>query len=708
MPIMTRMRDNMPLILILLVVAFLITIIFEWGMNYLGLRSGRSDIVGKVDGTKITVQEFNDLTRTLSDQQKARTGQDPTDAEQQRIRDQAWETLITQNLLDRQMKRLGIFVTDKEITDWVYGENPPEDLKRYFIDSTGQFRRETFEDFLRDPNKYIRDPRGNDPNYGTRWLSDYEKNLRQRKLQEKLQTILTASIRVSEGELLQRYLDQTERYEALYASFDANRLVKDSAVTVTEADLRNYYDENRDQYKVEATRTLKYVLFREVPSASDSASRLRDIEEAAAKARRGDDFLELVAAYSDKPDSGVYFHRGELSSAIDDSIFGARVGAVVGPVSDASGYRLFKVLSERTGEKEYVRARHILLPMTGDTMAVKAEAQKLLREAKGGEDFAELAKRYSKDPGSAPMGGDLGWFTKGRMVPAFENAVFKARVGEILGPVRTPFGLHIIKVEGRDRSERKVATISIAIEASMQTKNDLLDRARDFAANARETDLAKEAQGLSLKVQETQVQEKGGVVPGIGVNENITRWAFDNKVGTVSEPFTVPGGHAVFAITEARNEGFKPFEDIQESLKPLVLRKKKIERVTQIAAEVRAKLAPGDSLTKVRDLDPGIPVLETGAFTLSGSIPGVGRDPAFLGTVEALKVGEISPAIEGARGAYLIELLSRSPFDSAAYAAQRETIRSRLLQEKRSRFFSEWLQSLKEKAEIEDHRNLYW
>lgn len=708
MPIMTRMRDNMPLILFLLLIAFLITIIFEWGMDYLGLRYGRGDIVGKINGKKVTVQEYNELVRTLTEQMKTQSGgKEPDESELQRIREQVWQGLVTQRVLDEETKRLGIAVTDKEITDWVYGENPPEDLRRYFVDSTGQFMRESFEAFLHEPNRYIRDPHGNDPNYGTRWLADYEKNLRQRRLEEKLQTVIGASIRISEGEVLQRFLDQHQQYNATYALFDATTLVKDEEVRLTDADIRKYYDDNIEQYKTEAYRKLKYVLFPEMPSAADSALRRRDIEDAAVKARAGSDFLELVSTYSDKPDSGVFFKRGELSLSIDEAVFSAKIGEVIGPVKDADGYRLFKVLEERKSDKEYMHARHILFPMTGDTNAVRAKAQAVLKAARSGNDFAELAKANSMDPGSATGGGDLGWFTKGRWVPAFENAVFKAKVGDIVGPVRTQFGLHIIKIEGRDNRERKVATIVSKIEPSSQTKTDIQERARDFAANARESEFVKEAQQLGFDVRETQVQEKGGVVPGVGVNEHITKWAFNEKVGKVSEPFTVPGGYAVFVVVEAKGEGVRPFDELKESLRPLALRKKKLDQVKQIAADVRGKLATGDSLAKVKELDPVIPVQQTGLFTVGGSIPGIGRDPNFMGTVAALKVGEISPAVQGLRGAYLIQLLSKSDIDSASYATQRAMLRSRMLQEKRSRYFGEWLEALKGKADIDDRRNLY-
>ena len=706
MPIMTRMRDNMPLILILLLVAFLITIVFEWGMDYLGLRSGRSDVIAKINGKTIKVQQYNELVRTITEQLKTQAGQEPGEAEYARAREQAWQTLLTQELLDEEVSRMGITVTDEEIREWVYGDNPPEDLRRFFVDSTGQFMRQTFEDFLRDPNKYIQDPRGENPEYGTKWLTDYEKNLRQRRVQEKLQGVITASIRVGEGEVLQRYLDQYQQFNALYALFDAVALVADDSVTVAESDLRSYYDETIDQYKTEASRKLKYVVFTDAPSAADSAAARRDIDEAAVKARSGMDFVELTSMYSEKPDSGSVFRRGELSPAIDQAVFSATVGEVVGPLQDADGYRLFKVLREQEGKDEYVRARHILLPIEGDSAAVRTQALSILKEARSGKDFAVLAATYSKDA-TGKQGGDLGWFKKGRMVPAFETAAFRARTGEIVGPVRTPFGYHLIKVEGRDRRERTIAVIQSKIQASTQTRNDQLDRARDFAATARESDFGKDAQELGFEVRETQVQGKGGVVPGIGVNENISRWAFDEKLGAVSEPFSVSGGYAVFTLEEKKDEGVRPLEEVKESLRPQVLRKKKIERTVQMASDIRSRLGAGDSLARVHELDPRVSVQPTGVFTLGGVIPGIGRDPSFVGTTAALKVGEISPAVQGTRGAYLIQLLSKGDFDSVAYASQHEMLRGRLLQEKRSRFFAEWLQALKDRADIDDRRSLY-
>ena len=152
MAIMTRMRDNMPVILIGLVVVFIITIVFEWGMDYLGM-SRTSDTIGVIDGKKIKYQEFSELVRQQSEQYKQQSKQEPDENTLRQIREQVWNNLVTQTLLNRETKKAGITVTDQEIIDWVRGENPPEFLVQQFRDSTGQFRRDAYENALNDPQQ---------------------------------------------------------------------------------------------------------------------------------------------------------------------------------------------------------------------------------------------------------------------------------------------------------------------------------------------------------------------------------------------------------------------------------------------------------------------------------------------------------------------------------------------------------------------------
>ena len=396
--------------------------------------------------------------------------------------------------------------------------------------------------------------------------------------------------------------------------------------------------------------------------------------------------------------------------SLDSVIFAGKVGDIIGPKLEPDGYHLTKILDERKSSKEVVRASHILFSFEGqkDTNAIKVKAREVAAEARAGKDFAALAQEYSKDPGSASRGGGLGWFAKGRMVKEFENAAFRMKVGEVSGPVRTQFGLHIIKLTGKDNRELKLSSIVLPLTPSSQTKNDVFERARDFAYNARESEFTKEAQSMGLETKETQVQEKGGIVPGIGLNEGVVQWAFKNSTGTVSEPFTVPNGYVVFTITATKNAGVKPFDEVKESLKPVVLRKKKVAKTEELAASLRAKLSPSDSLTRIATLDSSIKVQNSGQFTLAVGVPGVGRDMSFIGAVSGLSVRQISPPVSGLRGAYLIQLFSKSTFDSSAYASEHDVLRNQLLQEKKNKFLGDWIAKLKENADIEDDREEFF
>lgn len=710
MPIMTRMRESMPVILFGLLIAFLITIIFEWGMDYLGLSGGQQSVVGEVNGKKITYQEFNELVRQASESQKQRTGVEPDDNQQKQLRQQVWDQIVTQRIVEQEIAKLGLQVPDQEIIDWVRGDTPPEDLKQNFVDSTGQFRRDMYDQFLANPNQFIQDPEQQDRAYGTKWLANYESNLRQRRLSEKLQSLLTASIRVNEGELRSRFADQSVKYNALFAFFEPNAFVKDEDVTVTDADLKAYYDDNIESYKFDASRKLKYATFLENPSAQDSADALKSIQDDYKAALGGTDFLSLAETRAEKPDSGSWFRHGELGADLESAAFAAKVGDIVGPIVQPDGYHLLKLLEERKSADAFVRASHILIQVPADAESTKAKAAAadVARRARGGENFAALAATYSKDPSNAPKGGDLGWFGKGRMVKEFENACMNARVGEIVGPVRTQFGLHIINVTGRDARELKLARIVSKIVASPQTREDVYQRANDFSANAKKADFVQEATSISIEPKEAEVQEKGGFIPGLGVNESVTKWAFKNKIGAVSDAYSIPNGWGVFTIVEVKEAGVKPFNDVKEQFRATVLRNKKIEKLKEVAAGLKEKLAPGDSLTKLASLDSRLQVQRTGEFTLNTSAPGVGRDLNFFGALEAMNVGQISPPITSPRGAYLIQLVAKTSFDSTAFAGQRESLRSQLLQEKRGRYIGEWLTKMKEAANIEDNRDIFF
>jgi peptidyl-prolyl cis-trans isomerase D len=695
MAIMTRMRNNMPVILIGLVVVFVITIVFEWGMDYTGM-SRQSDTIGVIDGKKVTYQEFSDLVRQQAEQYKQQTKQDPDETLMKQIREQVWNNLVTQTLLDRETKNAGITVTDQEIIDWVRGENPPEFLVQQFRDSTGAFRRDAYDQALNDPrNKEI-------------WIN-VETALRQQRLAEKMQSVVFSSVRATDGELRDRYMDQNIRADVQYAFFDPERLVTNESVNVTDEDLRKVYTENADEFKQPAVRTLKYIFISDQPSSRDSAEVLAEIGSILQRVNSGADFLEVQKDYAETSPQPAFFKHGDLTPEKEAAIFGAKVGDVVGPVSDYEGAHIFKVLEQKTSADAFVKARHILLNAGSPEQEASARtlAASLIARAKQGEDFASLARQYSTEPAASTSGGDLGWFGKGRMVKEFETAALAGKPGQVIGPVKTQFGIHVIKIEGRDMRELKVATITLPLKASSATKEDAFQRAQDFAYLAKKGNFETDAESAGLKVLETAEFAKGAFIPGLGQFESINKFAFNNDLGDISDAYQVNNGYAVVKISAVKKEGVRPFDEVKESLRGRAMREKKMAALKAIVQQKYASLGGNNDLAVLAS-DPNIPVQNTGEFAVGGGIPTVGREFAFAGAAKNTPVGTVSAPVEGRRGFYLLKVTNRTPFDSASYGLMKNMLATQLITEKRQRVLTQWLTKLKETAEIEDNRDQFY
>jgi parvulin-like peptidyl-prolyl isomerase len=683
----------MPVILIGLVILFVVMIVFEWGMDYLGLRGQRSEVLGKVDGTPISYQEFNERVRIAEDQQKKQDKASELDETQmEQMREREWERIVQDLLLEKEIKRLGIEVTDQEIRDWVidFPETLPDNIRRIFSDSSGTLNRAYLQQAIDAQTPEVK-------NF---WLQ-VESMLRQQRKLEKLSSIITSSVRVGDGEILQRFEDQEIQVTANYVLFDPSRFVKDEEAQPTESEIKQYYDKHVHEFKKPAMRKLKYILISDAPSKQDSTDVLSTMEQVLSSSKKGVDFKSLIDMYSETKSTEAFFKHGELSPVKEEALQTAKIGDIVGPIKDVDGFHLMKILETRQGKDEFVKASHILLQGTNKD-SIKTLAEEIYKRAKKGEDFGQLAKTYSKDPGSANQGGQLGWFGKGRMIKAFEEAAFSGKVGEVVGPVETSYGQHIIKVEAKDKKEVRLGDIKMTVKVTGQTQDALLKGAQDFAYLAKSGNFEDEAKVSKYDVRETPPFARGAVIPGIGVNQGISRFAFEGSMGDISEVFRIQGGYVVCMLSEVKKEGPSPLDEVKETVKAKVMREKKMEKVRTYCESIRAKIKPGDSLGAVSTYDPNLGVQTTTPFTAAGIVPGVGRDYAFIGTVFVLKPGEISRPVEGSRGYYLIQLVNKTALDTTAYKSRSQALRDR------NTFITNWMTRLKENAKIVDNRDLYF
>lgn len=700
MPLMTQIRENLTTFFSVFAGLFVVYIVLDWGMDITGRRdrsrSMEAQEIGKVNGDVILAKDFMEIVRQASDNQKQQTGTEPDDNQSRAIREQVWNELVEQKLFEEEIKRLGITVPDIEVLDVLTGENPPEFLRRQFTDSTGTFLRANYDQAIRDRRNNV-------------LMVKVEDAVRKQREREKLQSIVLASVQVPEGDILQRFIDQNMKFEGDELFFDINQLVTDEEVKATDDDIRRYYNEHADEFKVEATRKLKYVVFNDVASKSDTEGVISDLEDIARRAKEGVDFLELAKTYSEVPLSDVFFKHGELGPDREVPVFAAKVGDVLPIIKTFDGYHLTKVLEFREGKEEYINASHILVQINNnDTVAALKSAREIAAKARAGQDFAKLAADYSKDASNAQKGGELGWFGKGRMVKEFEDAAFKANTGQIVGPVKTSFGYHIIKVVAKDKREARIVDIRMKVQTSLATRNELSQKAEDFAYLAKQGDFVNEATQSKYTVQETPPFQKNGAIAGIGIHQAINKFAFNSKVGTVSDVYTIPTGYGIYMVSEVKEAGTKPFEEVRAGLEGRVRRERKLAKGKELVAQLRSSVSPSDGLEKIQAMRKDATLGHLPSFTLGAGVPVIGRDLAVMGAISNLPVGEISKPVEGTRGIYLIKLTSRSAFDTAAYNAQKDLIRTQLMSDRRTRFLAEWTDHLKKSADIVDNRDMFY
>ncbi|MGE5498593.1 MAG: peptidylprolyl isomerase, partial [Syntrophothermus sp.] len=636
MAMMAKMRSLAPAFIITIGGIFVLFMVLS-DSRVVEIFGQRRNAVGSVNGEEITYQEYNSALDKFKQQQKEQTGRDIDEENMDAFNDQVWDALVTERLVKDQYKRLGISVSDQEVNDILFGPNPPEMLKRQFVDSTGRFDRKRYEQTLLQQKKET--------------LVMIEDFVKQNRLQEKLSNYLLASVNVSEGEIRRRFVDQTTKMKAEYILLDAGA-VPANEVQVNDADLEKYYKDHADKYKVEAQRKLKFVLFSKVATKEDTSAVLNNLKAIAEKAKFDtSSFKSYIKIYSEQPYAKDTLKQNQLTPEAASMLANANVGQIVGPVISYEGAAVYKLLAKVPSNDKFVKASHILIQSGSDDAKALQEATDIYNKLAAGADFAQMAKEKSADVNSGRNGGDLGWFGKGQMVKEFEAAAFNAPVGVVQKPIKTNFGYHIIKVTGVSSNSYVVERIVNRIKASAATTENAYNQANDFAYMAKKENFDNVAQGSRFKVIETPAFTKEALgVPGIGANKALVDFAFDNDLNDVSDVFKIPAGYIVAKVAEVVKPGVKSFDDVKASIRPMVIREKQFEVARQAAESIRQKAAQGQPLNSLVSMSKIARFDTTGQFTPNQPVPGVGRDFAFIDAALNTDVNKVSEPVKGQRG----------------------------------------------------------
>lgn len=701
MPVMTRLRNNMHIVLYALLAAFLALIVFEWGMNFSGF-SGGGALAGKVNGKPIEYRQYEQVYDGLVDNFRRQSPQaELTDGLERDLREQAWEMAVDQVILEEQFEKYAIRVADEEILAAVESDNPPMVIfQNFFNPETGAIDRDKLEQARMDPEN--RDV----------WIR-IEDIIRRELMVRKLQRVLLSMVKVSDREVEELLEREFAAYSATVLPVPFSAAGADSLFSVTEKEIDAWYRENREDFRQDPVRSLEYVLFSAIPTGRDSMVVKTELEGLASEFAETADDSAFVSLQSDRVDTfNRRYSRTDFSPDAGDALFGSsalKTGSVIGPVADSGFYRLVKVHAVSEGEP-VARASHILIPFREGDPADRQKANSLIaeimQEIRSGTSFAVLAGKYSKDPGSAARGGDLGWFGRNTMVPAFDKAVFNTAVGAVAGPVETEFGLHLVKVTGRDDRLLSCSEIVRDIRPSSATLENARRKAAEFQMEAEEKGFDAAAGSFGKEARRTGIFSARSEIPSLGSNNVLTRFAFSASEGDVSDVVDMENGFLVARVDEKNDSGYRGLDGtLQDSIRAVLLRKKKGEALDR---KLDALLAEknGDLGTIASALG-GVRVVSFDTLRYRDTdIPGYGRDVRLMEALTGMKPGDVSKPVPVENGRVLVVLRDKSYPGSPDLDAARDRIRPVLEKAKKERFIQDYFRAERNAAKIEDLRRL--
>ncbi|MDF1672663.1 MAG: peptidylprolyl isomerase [Vicingaceae bacterium] len=643
MAVIGKIREKSGLVLIVVGIAMLAFLLPTDGLT--GLFGGQDNSVGEIGGVEITGQEFDQrLEQAILVWENQNRTSAPTDIRDQ-FKEQVWNDIIREVVLESQFKELGLSVSPEELADMVQGNDPHPQVKEAFTDpNTGVFNPGQVLQFLKSLETMPAENRN-------QWFL-FEEGMEKERIATKYNNLLIKGMYPTTSMQKRAFTEQNEQRDL---KFVAKRYisVNDSTISISNEEKRAYYEEHKSEFKQDASRDIEYVKFEVTPSEADIAEAKKWMEETAEEFKTTEDDSSFVAYNSEQPMDETYLGLESMPAALDSSAFNAEVGTVF-PVYEEQGAFVLAKLSEIKMIPDSVKARHILLKTSNqpsDTL-LEAKLDSIKSLVENGADFAQLAKDFSEDVGSAIEGGDLGWFTEGRMVPTFNDACFYGKVGELV-IVPSNYGFHLIDIQEQAQKSRKVKLAKIVrqITPSNETFDEMFAKASTFysinATSEAFTKATETGEYVKQLASDIKVGDKG--FAGMPNVRDVIRWAFKSDKGSVCEPKQFDNTFIVAHLAEVREEGIATMDQVEIQIE---LGAKKKKKAAMFIEEMKGVASLEELAQKVGGTVETADNVNFAAY----AIPGMGQELRVNGMVSTLQQGQISVPIEGQTGVFVVQV----------------------------------------------------
>jgi len=692
MAVIGKIREKSGLVMIIIGVGMLAFLLPTDGIQRL-FGGGPDNSLGEIGGVEVTAQEFDQRLQVAVSQWESQNSQSANADVRASFKDQVWDEFIREHVLESQFIELGIAVSPEELFDMVQGNDPHPQVKQSFTDpATGSFNPTQVLQFLKSLESMPVENKN-------QWIL-FEQGIEKERIANKYSMLLGKGLYATSSMTKRAYTDQKEQRNIKFVVKRYNT-VNDSTITVSPEELKAYYNEHKGEYKQGASREVEYVKFEVTPSEEDIAEARNWIEETAVEFKATDDDSSFVVYNSEAPLDQKYYGPNELPFGIDSAFFYQEVGAVT-PIYEQSGSFMVTKLASTKMIPDSVKARHILLKTTqtfNDTL-LEARLDSVKAVIENGGDFAAIAKDMSEDVGSAIEGGDLGWFVEGTMVPTFNDACFDGKVGDMV-IVQSQFGFHLIEVLKQADKTKKIqlATITRKNVPSNETFDAVFANASMFYTNNGTTESFTKAtesdEYAKFIAAEVKVADKN--IPGMTDVRELVRWSFNNEKGTVSAPMQFANTFVVAHLAETREEGTATMDQVEIQVE---LGAKKKKKATMFMDEMNGAASLDALATKTG----GTVESATGVNFSAFSITGMGQEMRVNGMLSTLQNGQMSIAIEGQSGVYVVQVETVTP---APETTDYSVFKTQLTQQYTAAS-GQLLEALKDKMVVVDERYKFY
>jgi len=608
--------------------------------------------IGQINGERVSYQDYEQRIQNLQEIYKLSGNTNIDEATAEAMREQMWQQMVREKILDVQYKNLGVGVSTEEVDELVLGNNPHPIVRQLFTDKqTGQFNKSYLVNFLKSIEV--------DETAKKYWLF-FENEIVSDRMYNKYNNLVTKGLNVTgkQAEFENNLALKTVDFSYILKNY-AN--VPDSSLSVSESEIQDYYSAHKENYKKTAQRDIEYVTFDIIPSDDDVLQAQQWINKTKGEFAAATDPVLFINSTSDTRNTGIYAPLSDIPDTLRDFAKKEDLKDVFGPYLENGTYKLAKLLNV-ADRPDSVHARHILIsPKQNLTLVqVKHKADSLIKLIKSGIPFATIASTVSDDQGSAQVGGDLGWFKEGRMIVPFNDACFTAKKGEIT-TAETTYGTHIIEVLDQSAKVRKydVGVIDRKITASRITNQKIYGEASRFAGNNNTYEKFTKAvaeQKLNKRVA-NNITPQQKTLPGLDKPRFLIMSLFQagkRKIildANQQAVFEIGDKYVIAYCSKITEEGPAPIKDVENDIRYSIIRDKKADL---ISVEFRNLTGTGKNLDEIARII-GVPVQEATQVNFrSYSVPGAGVEPALIAAASVADQGTVAGPVKGNNGVYLI------------------------------------------------------